>query len=123
MTTEQYVKIHALSLCTFLPASYDKRFVRDMTCLPFDHELSDKQSVFLDKLYYRYRKQISAKYTGAGSVIGSAMRAVNLVKLPEFVKPETTEETDKSATWMGEKESDFDGYLQRKYYGLPKGEQ
>lgn len=25
-------------------------------------------------------------------------------------------------TWMGEKESDLDGYLRRKYYGLPRGE-
>lgn len=92
MTPEQYVKIHALSLCTFLPASYEKRFVRDMCSLPFDSELSEKQTAFLNKLYHRYREQISAKHTGAGSVIGNAMRAVGIEKLPEFVKPEVSDD-------------------------------
>lgn len=88
MTSEQYVKIHALSLCTFLPASYPKRFVRDMCGLPFDDELSEKQAALLGKLYYRYRKQISEKYTGAGSSVGNAMRSVGVEKLPEFINSE-----------------------------------
>lgn len=29
----------------------------------------------------------------------------------------------KDETWMGEKESDLDGYLRRKYYGTTRGEQ
>lgn len=61
MDTEQKQKIQALNRCTFLPASYPKRFVRDIYSMSQsepDKELSEKQAAYLDKLYYMYRRQI-----------------------------------------------------------------
>lgn len=60
MDSEQITMIEALNRCTFAVGSYQKRFVRDMSTMPHDKKLSDKQSLFLDKLYWLYRKQISA---------------------------------------------------------------
>lgn len=62
MTEEQKGKITALRKCTFVAGSYDKRFVRDMTSVldskdADTYELSEKQSAFLDKIFYRYRRQ------------------------------------------------------------------
>ena len=58
MTQEQKQMLAALRNCTFLPGSYDKRFVNDMSNKAEDYELSDKQAVFLEKLHHRYRRQI-----------------------------------------------------------------
>ena len=60
MTPEQIIMIEALSRCTFGVGSYQKYFVRDLSTMPHDKKLSDKQWVYLDKLYYMYRKQITA---------------------------------------------------------------
>jgi hypothetical protein len=60
MTPEQRSKADLLRHCTFLPASFEKRFARDMYALS-QHEdaaLSAKQAAFLDKCYWRYRKQV-----------------------------------------------------------------
>lgn len=59
MSEDQHIKIEALNQCSFLPGSYQKRFVRDMGMRPMDYELSEKQTAYLDKLYWQYRKQIS----------------------------------------------------------------
>lgn len=75
MSAEQYQKIQALKRCTFLPGSYQKRFVRDMSAKPEDFELSEKQAVYVDKLYYMYRRQISALFPSI------------LDRLPPLVKP------------------------------------
>jgi hypothetical protein len=61
MTDEQRQKIRDLARCTFLPASYPKRFVRDMESLLSvepSPELSEKQATYLDKLHHMYRRQI-----------------------------------------------------------------
>lgn len=59
MTDEQIAKINDLhQFCRFLPGSFDKRFVRDMSAKPHGYELSEKQAAFLDKTHHRYREQI-----------------------------------------------------------------
>lgn len=53
-----YRIIRLLALCTFLPGSHEKRFVRDMEGLgPYDM-LSGKQSAYMEALAYKYRKQM-----------------------------------------------------------------
>lgn len=59
MTSEQSLKIQALYHCTFLPGSFQKRFVRDMSAKTITDELTEKQAVYLDKLYWMYREQIN----------------------------------------------------------------
>ncbi len=65
MDKYQREMINELSACTFLPGSYQKRFVRDLSTKPDDYELSEKQTAFLEKLHYMYRKQIG-KHRGRG---------------------------------------------------------
>lgn len=58
MTPEQRRKINILwNKVTFLPGAYDKRFVGDLYSKPDDYELSDKQAAFLEKTFWRYRRQ------------------------------------------------------------------
>lgn len=57
MTEQQRIWLGQLSRCMFLPGSWDKRFVRDVSAYPADHELTDKQAAALHKLAYRYRRQ------------------------------------------------------------------
>lgn len=59
MTSEQYSKVRALGMCTYLPGSYQKRFIGDMTTKTIEYELTEKQSVFIEKLYWQYRRQIN----------------------------------------------------------------
>lgn len=59
MTDEQQHKARALSYCTFLPGSSEKRFVRQIADYPPEKELSEKQAAWLDRLCYHYRKQLS----------------------------------------------------------------
>lgn len=58
MTDKQQAQIKLLIGCTFLPASYPKRFVRDMAGRPADYELTVNQAAYLDKLMWQYRRQI-----------------------------------------------------------------
>lgn len=58
MSDEQYAAIQLLNRCTFLPGSYEKRFVGDMSMKSKDYELTDRQAQFLMKLAYYYRGQI-----------------------------------------------------------------
>jgi len=51
-------KIHELTKCTFLPGSWDKRFVRDMMSKDVN-KLTQKQKEWIDKLHHKYRRQIS----------------------------------------------------------------
>lgn len=62
MDNERQVKLKYLANCTFLPGSYPKRFVRDMATRPADYVPTIRQALYIDKLYYHYRKQISAMY-------------------------------------------------------------
>lgn len=60
MTDEQAEMVAGLRRCIFLPASFEKRFVNDMT-YQADKELTPRQDWFLRRTYYRYRKQIGHK--------------------------------------------------------------
>lgn len=54
--------IQNLRLCSFLPASFDKRFARSMGHIAerTAGELTDRQRSCLNALVYRYRRQIPA---------------------------------------------------------------
>lgn len=58
MTPRHYEALQALKQCTFLPGSFDKRFVRDLSALPADAELTERQAANVERLAYRYRRQI-----------------------------------------------------------------
>jgi hypothetical protein len=50
--------IQELRKCSFYPGSYDKRFVRDMETLGEYDMLSPKQAALLERMAWRYRRQI-----------------------------------------------------------------
>lgn len=61
MTEEQSLRAQALERCTFLPASTDKRFVRDMAArsrTAHPPALTDRQAAYLTRLAWRYRRQM-----------------------------------------------------------------
>lgn len=60
MDKQTYRKLELLARCTFIPGSWNKRFVYALSALPQDAELSDKQAANVDRLYWRYRRQIVA---------------------------------------------------------------
>lgn len=62
MSPEEQTIIRELSHCTFRPASYEKRFVRNMVAAPPDATLTDKQRTYLYKLRWSYRNQIARYY-------------------------------------------------------------
>lgn len=57
MTDQQQKWVQQLARCSFLPGSYEKRFVRDLEGYAPDKELTEKQAAFLEKIAYRYRVQ------------------------------------------------------------------
>lgn len=59
--SELYAQIQALNRCRFLPASYEKRFARDMAQKQVGDTLTLKQLEYLEKILKRYRKQLSSK--------------------------------------------------------------
>lgn len=50
--------IIALGACTFLPGSWDKRFIKSLGALTTDGSLSPKQIEQLERMAYNYRKQL-----------------------------------------------------------------
>jgi hypothetical protein len=50
--------LDGLNGCAFRPASYEKRFARDMCGLNDDVQLTVKQARLIEQLYHRYRRQI-----------------------------------------------------------------
>ena len=58
MTARHYEALQALKQCTFLPGSYDKRFVRNLSALPQERELTERQAANVERMAYRYRRQI-----------------------------------------------------------------
>lgn len=50
--------ISALSKCTFLPGSWDKRFARDMAGLFPGGDLTEKQRANVLRLVHKYRRQL-----------------------------------------------------------------
>ena len=67
MTVDQRAKLKALSRCTFPVGHYDKRFVRDLSALPEDTPLSEKQAAYLETVWHRYRKQHGFKFESTPS--------------------------------------------------------
>lgn len=61
MTTEQHQLIARLAKCSFLPGSFEKRFIRDLSQKTPDYELGSKQAVYLEAMAHRYRKQLKSK--------------------------------------------------------------
>lgn len=58
MNDEQMHMVKALRKCQFMPGSFEKRFVADMTYHDIAKSLSPRQDWFLRRTYWRYRKQI-----------------------------------------------------------------
>lgn len=56
-----YSRIQALNKCTFLPASYEKRFARSMAEKQVGDVITSKQFQKLQKMFERYRKQLGGK--------------------------------------------------------------
>jgi hypothetical protein len=62
MTSEQIRKAKLLNQCTYLPGSFEKRFARNIAAMSEYNptkELTEKQALWLEKQFYRYRNQIS----------------------------------------------------------------
>ncbi len=63
MTEAQITLAKALGSCRFLPASADKRFVRDMEARAGAQKpeaLTEKQAAYLHGLSWKYRRQLPA---------------------------------------------------------------
>lgn len=63
MTSQERHMALALSGCTFLPGTREKRFVRDMAWKAEnepDTPLTRKQAAYLLVVFYKYRKQLQA---------------------------------------------------------------
>lgn len=56
MTDEHYRWIQQLAGVRWAPATWNKRFVRDLAAKPKAYELSPKQIEALTRLAYRYRR-------------------------------------------------------------------
>ena len=54
ITPEHREKLERLSRCSFLPGSWDKRFVRDVLG---SEAITARQAETIDRLYHRYRRQ------------------------------------------------------------------
>lgn len=69
MTAEQILTAQALENCAMLPGCTDKRFARDMakrSRTPNPKPLTDRQAANLERLAYRYRRQLPADLVPAG---------------------------------------------------------
>lgn len=63
MTPDEIHIISKLTLVRFLPASWAKRFVKDIASVAKpETELSEKQSEWIYRLLYTYRKQVPYTY-------------------------------------------------------------
>lgn len=56
MTKEERKMANALRMCSFIPGSFDKKFVGQLANWE-DREMTDKGREFLKKLYKKYRRQ------------------------------------------------------------------
>ena len=56
--TIQHERAAALARCSFLPGSWDKRFVRDVASLKTHTPL---QAANIDRLAWKYRRQLPAR--------------------------------------------------------------
>jgi hypothetical protein len=51
--------IHRLARCRLMVGSWDKRFIREITAFPGERTLSVKQAAMIEKLAYKYRRQLA----------------------------------------------------------------
>lgn len=65
MTTNQMNMVLCLHKCTFLPGSFEKRFIKSLfNRVAFDNKnkpLTQKQGNYLAELFHKYRKQIGSR--------------------------------------------------------------
>lgn len=59
MTPDQAAVAEALSRCTFLRGSHDKRFARDLAAYIY-LDLTERQAAHLNRLAWKYRRQMPA---------------------------------------------------------------
>ena len=79
-TDEDKANIAKLVRCTFLPASFDKRFVRDIySQLANSGEITEKQRAYLVKLVYKYRRQNTMSAIAIIASVGCIVLATVLV--------------------------------------------
>jgi hypothetical protein len=64
MDKVHFEMLQGLRRCTFMPGSWDKRFVRDLASKPEDAELTEKQQEWVEKMAYKYRRQVGKVWTG-----------------------------------------------------------
>lgn len=90
MDATERSKLRGLSACVMRPASYEKRFVRELVSKPSGYELSPKQKRLLDVLYWRYRGQITAlNERGRNFVIPTEPQSVIIEEVTEKGEVET----------------------------------
>jgi hypothetical protein len=72
MTPLQITMIVDLHRCTFLPESFEKRFVKSLFYRA-SHDpnkpITDRQNRYLAELYHKYRKQIGARQHNINCVL------------------------------------------------------
>lgn len=57
MTAIEIKIANALKFCTFLPGSFDKRFVKQLPNW-IDREMTENGSAYMIKLFHKYHRQI-----------------------------------------------------------------
>jgi hypothetical protein len=65
MTTDEISIIHALSNVTYLPGSFNKRFIRSLNGIADnkpEQEITEKQREWMYRLLYTYRRQVPIVY-------------------------------------------------------------
>jgi hypothetical protein len=94
MTEAEVLISEALGRCSFLPASWDKRFCRDMAFIAErsrEVEISEYQNANLLRLVYKYRRQLPTTIVelALDEMERNADRrsATGRGALPEFSKP------------------------------------
>lgn len=59
MDPRYFDALQALRYCRFLPGSFDKRFVRDLSSLPSDAPLTERQMAQVERLVVHFRTQLA----------------------------------------------------------------
>jgi hypothetical protein len=73
MAQDQIERAKALSKCTFLPGTHEKRFVKAMAFWAEhdpDQDLTEKQAKYLTDLIRKYRKQLAGLGFNFGEMAG-----------------------------------------------------
>lgn len=88
MNTDIWYKVERLVKCSFLPGSWDKRFVRTMFNLGPDAELTGNQIKWVKILWHRYRVQLGHNDKVDFGIDYSDLRQVEYErkKLDEWIK-------------------------------------